>query len=172
MIDRSGGAPGGAGSGRPGAAAAAEAPATPPGARGDGSGPCSSCALRVLGKSESGDSRTADTAPPDDASRPAPGHPGRPAATGSPAWTARRRARRTRGDPTDRVHVHTRPAAGARVRLPFFSGDLLEHVDLQISIGHHLFQPAVLLLELAAAASHRRAPTCRSVSARRRASGR
>ena len=27
--------------------------------RGDGSGPCSSCALRVLGKSESGDSRKA-----------------------------------------------------------------------------------------------------------------
>jgi hypothetical protein len=34
------------------------------------------------------------------------------------------------------------------VRLPFFSRDLLQHVDLEIAIGHHLFQPAIFLLEL------------------------
>ena len=30
----------------------------------------------------------------------------------------------------------------------FFSGDLLEHVDLKLPVGDHLLQPAVLLLEL------------------------
>ena len=34
------------------------------------------------------------------------------------------------------------------MRLPFFSGDLLEDVDLQIAIGHHFLQPTVFLLEL------------------------
>ena len=53
------------------------------------------------------------------------------------------------GGSTARVGAHTRPAAGAHVRPPFFSGDLLEHVDLQIAIGHHLLQAPVLLLELA-----------------------
>ena len=38
---------------------------------------------------------------------------------------------------------------GARVRRPFFSRDLLEDVDLQIAVRHHLLQAAVLLLELA-----------------------
>ena len=43
----------------------------------------------------------------------------------------------------------SRQVTGAHVRLPFFSRDLLEHVDLEIPIGHHLLQPTVLLLELA-----------------------
>jgi hypothetical protein len=41
-----------------------------------------------------------------------------------------------------------KPVAGARVRLPFCSGDLLEHVNLEIAVGHHLLQPAILGLEL------------------------
>ena len=61
------------------------------------------------------------------------------------------RVRRTRGGRTDRVIWYTRPAAGARVRLPFFSRDLLEDVDLQVPVRHHLLQAAVLLLELAQA---------------------
>ena len=116
-IDRSGGHRAGPAQGDPAPAAAAEAPATPPGARGDGSGPCSSCALRVLGKSESGDSRTADTAPPDDASRPAPGHPGRPAATGSPgvdrATESKAHARRP-----DRPRARAYATCGRRTRAP------------------------------------------------------
>jgi hypothetical protein len=29
-----------------------------------------------------------------------------------------------------------------------FSGDLLEDVDLEIAVGHHLFQPAIFELQL------------------------
>jgi hypothetical protein len=34
------------------------------------------------------------------------------------------------------------------VRRPFFSRDLLQDIDLEVPIGDHLLQPAVLLLEL------------------------
>ena len=133
----------------PGAEGAAAGPATPLGARADTCDRCSSRAPLVSGRSESGDTRSAGTAPPNDASRPAPGHPAPPAATGSPWSTAPPRARRTRGGRTDRVIGYTRPAAGSRVRLPLFSRDLLEDVDLQVAVRHHLLQAAVLLLELA-----------------------
>jgi hypothetical protein len=43
----------------------------------------------------------------------------------------------------------TRPAARARVRLPFFSGDLLENVKLQIAVQENLLQTAAFLLQLA-----------------------
>src|SRR5438093_1512054 len=68
-----------------------------------------------------------------------------------PPATARWSARRTRGGPTDRLIAHTRPAAGARVRLPFFSRDLLEDLELEIAVGHQAFQPTVFLLQLAEA---------------------
>jgi hypothetical protein len=44
----------------------------------------------------------------------------RPAATHTPRWIGRPTARRTRGGGTGRAMPHTRPAAGARVRVPFF----------------------------------------------------
>ena len=96
------------------------APAAPRDARVDGPDRGSSHGLPVEGKPESDDTRSAGTGPPNDASRPAPGHPARPVATGSPTPTVPPRARRTRGGRTDRVIGYTRPAAGARVRLPFF----------------------------------------------------
>ena len=34
------------------------------------------------------------------------------------------------------------------MRLPFFSCDLLKHVDLKLPIGHHFLQPTVLLFQL------------------------
>ena len=54
------------------------------------------------------------------ASRSERGHPAPPAATDSPRSTAPPRVRRTRGGRTDHVIGYTRPAAGARVRQPFF----------------------------------------------------
>src|SRR6185437_6856396 len=56
--------------------------------------------------------------------------------------------RRTRGGGTGPALRRRQPAAGAHVRLPFFSGDLLEDVDLEVSVRDHLLQPAVFLLEL------------------------
>jgi hypothetical protein len=53
-----------------------------------------------------------------------------------------------RGGSTRRASEHTRPPAGARVRLPFFSRDLLEELDLQIALRHELLQPAVFVLEV------------------------
>src|SRR3954469_14222904 len=70
-------------------------------------------------------------------------------ATLSRASIARHTVRRTRGGSTSRASPHTRPAAGARVRLPFFSGDLLEDVQLEIPVREDLLQAAVFLLQLA-----------------------
>jgi hypothetical protein len=53
-----------------------------------------------------------------------------------------------RGGATGHALRRRRPAAGARVRLPFFSRDLLQDVDLEIPIRDHFLQPAVFLLEL------------------------
>ena len=46
----------------------------------------------------------------------------------------------------ERAIGHTRPAVGAGVRLPFFSGDLLEDLELQVAVGYQLFEPPVFLL--------------------------
>jgi hypothetical protein len=61
--------------------------------------------------------------------------------TASPESTAHARL-------TGRARWRRRPAAGARVRLRFFSRDLLEDVDLEIAVGHHFLQPTIFLLEL------------------------
>src|SRR4051812_32772081 len=57
---------------------------------------------------------------------------------------------------TGHAQRRRRPAAGARVRLPLFSGDLLEDVDVEIAVGHHLLKPTVFLLELTEALDVRR----------------
>jgi len=41
-----------------------------------------------------------------------------------------------------------RPAAGARMRLPVFLRDLLERVDLELAVRHHLLQATIFGLEL------------------------
>ena len=112
-------------------------------------------------------------APPTPASWRPRGRRAAPGAIDSLMSTARRRVRRTRGGLTDRVSVHTRPVAGARVRLPFVSGDLLEDVDLELAIRDHLLQPRILLLDRAAAtASRRPAPACQTACATCKWSGR
>src|SRR5712675_2253526 len=121
-------------------AAVSSAPAVLPGARVDTCDRCRAHAPDGREKSGSSGTRTADTGRRGSASRGRPRHPARSAATHTRASIARPKARRTRGGSTDRGLAHTRPAADARVRLPFFSGDLLEDVDLQIAIGHHLLQ--------------------------------
>jgi len=34
------------------------------------------------------------------------------------------------------------------VRSPFFSGDLLHHLDLEVTLGNELLEPKILLLEI------------------------
>ena len=143
-----------------------------PGATGDTSAPHSSRGRGARERSESFGTRTADTGRRARASPARPARRAAASATRTRGSTGRPTARRTRGGPTDRVTAHTRPAAGGRVRLPFFSRDLLEHVDLEIPVGHHLLQPTVFVLELPQALHIGGLRASRSASARRRSSGR
>src|SRR5205814_8643719 len=81
-----------------------------------------------VGRGRSGWSgiRSEDTDLPRSASPAGLTHPARSAGTHTRASTAPPTVRRTRGGETGRALRRRRPAAGARVRLPFFSGDLLE----------------------------------------------
>src|SRR5205814_7171214 len=103
-----------------------------------------------VGRGRSGWSgiRSEDTDLPRSASPAGLTHPARSAGTHTRASTAPPTVRRTRGGETGRALRRRRPAAGARVRLPFFSGDLLEHVDLEVAVGHHFLEPAVFPFEL------------------------
>jgi hypothetical protein len=77
-----------------------------------------------------------------------PARHGPPAAIDTPGSSVRPTGGRTRGGSTGPARGRRRPAAGARVRPPSVSGDLLEDVDPEILVGHHLLQPPVFALEL------------------------
>ena len=46
------------------------------------------------------------------------------------------------------VSSRGRPVAGGPVRSPFFSGDLLHDLDLEVAVGNDLLEAGVPLLEL------------------------
>src|SRR4029079_19584325 len=50
--------------------------------------------------------------------------------------------------PRDQAPGHTPLAAGEPARSPFFCGDLLHHLNLEIALRHKLLQPRILRLEL------------------------
>src|SRR5688500_14884789 len=47
-----------------------------------------------------------------------------------------------------RARAHRRPESVERTRLPFFSADLLHHVDLKCALGDELLELRVLLLQV------------------------
>src|SRR5687768_15640298 len=93
--------------------------------------------------------RTADTAPRARTSAAAPVHPCPAAPSGTATSSAPPEAARRRVEPTGLAWSRTAPVADESARLPVFSRDLFHDLDLEVTLGDQLLQPAVLLLQLA-----------------------
>lgn len=69
----------------------------------------------------------------------------------SQASIGKRKTAHTPCAATVRVAVQTPPAGVWRVRLPFFCGDFLHDLDLEVPLGQEPLEPGVLLLHPAGA---------------------
>ncbi len=76
------------------------------------------------------------------------GHRAPSAATHIPKWISPPTAARTLAGSTSRVYLHTPPAAASRTRSPFFCGNFLHHLDLEVPLRHQLLQLPVFLLQM------------------------
>src|SRR3546814_18607171 len=77
-----------------------------------------------------------------------PRHPWRSCSPGSPGSIVLPRKACKPGEPGDRAPGHTPLAPDGPARSPFFCGDFLHHLDLEIPLRHQLLQTRVLSLKL------------------------